>query len=117
MDGTPFLTAVSHFLEMALQFQDLEFVDFGGGFGIPYHKLSGEKEFDLTLFGAALEELVEEAGLGPKQKLIGRAVDLAVYMEKTPDNRRQISSIIKVNKFNHKEDFYETETLYLASAA
>ena len=45
-----------------------------------------------------LEELVEEAGLGPKQKLIGRAVDLAVYMEKTPDNRRQISSIIKVNK-------------------
>ncbi|MDL2313800.1 P-type conjugative transfer ATPase TrbB [Desulfovibrio sp. OttesenSCG-928-C14] len=64
-----------------------------------------------------LEELVEEAGLGPKQKLIGRAVDLAVYMEKTPDNRRQISSIIRVNKFNHKEDFYETETLYLASAA
>ncbi|MDL2209993.1 P-type conjugative transfer ATPase TrbB [Desulfovibrio sp. OttesenSCG-928-O18] len=63
-----------------------------------------------------LEELVEEAGLGPKQKLIGRAVDLAVYMEKTTDNRRQISSIIKVNKFNHKEGFYETETLYTAAA-
>ena len=64
-----------------------------------------------------LEELVEEAGLGPKQKLIGRAVDLAVYMEKTPDNQRRISSIVRVNKFNHKEDFYETETLYTASAA
>ena len=63
-----------------------------------------------------LEELVEEAGFGSKQKLIGRAVDLAVYMEKTPDNRRQISSIIKVNKFNHKEAFYETETLYTAAA-
>ena len=63
-----------------------------------------------------LEELVEEAGFGPKQKLIGRAVDLAVYMEKTPDNRRQISSIIKVNRFNHKEDFYETEILYTAAA-
>lgn len=63
-----------------------------------------------------LEELVEEAGLGPKQKLIGRAVDLAVYMEKTPDNRRQISSIVKVNKFNPKEDCYETETLYTAVA-
>ena len=63
-----------------------------------------------------LEELVEEAGLGPKQKLIGRAVDLAVFMEKTPDNRRQISSIVKVNRFNHKEDFYETETLYTAAA-
>lgn len=64
-----------------------------------------------------LEELVEEAGLGPKQKLVGRAVDLAVYMEKTPDNQRRISSIVRVNKFNHKEDFYETDTLYTASAA
>lgn len=64
-----------------------------------------------------LEELVEEAGLGPKQKLIGRAVDLAVYMEKTPDNQRRISSIVRVNKFNYKEDFYETDTLYTASAA
>ena len=64
-----------------------------------------------------LEELVEEVGLGPKQKLIGRAVDLAVYMEKTPDNQRRISSIVRVNKFNHKEDFYETDTLYTASAA
>ena len=45
-----------------------------------------------------LEELVEEAGFGPKQKLIGRAVDLAVYMEKTPDNQRRISSIAMVNK-------------------
>ena len=59
-----------------------------------------------------LEELVEEAGLGPKQKLIGRAVDLVVYMEKTPDNRRQISEIIKVNGFNPKQESYVTETLY-----
>lgn len=41
---------------------------------------------------------MEEAGLGPKQKLIGRAVDLAMYMEKTPDNQRRISSIAMVNK-------------------
>ena len=59
-----------------------------------------------------LEELVEEAGLGPKQKLIGRAVDLVVFMEKTPDNQRRISEIIKVNTFNQKEGFYETDTLY-----
>ena len=59
-----------------------------------------------------LEELVEEAGLGPKQKLIGRAVDLVVYMEKTPDNRRQISSIIKVTGFDPKKESYETEQLY-----
>jgi type IV secretion system protein VirB11 len=59
-----------------------------------------------------LEELVEEAGLGPKQKLIGRAVDLVVYMEKTPDNQRRISGIIKVNGFNPKTEGYKTEQLY-----
>ena len=64
-----------------------------------------------------LEELVEEAGLGPKQKLIGRAVDLAVYMEKTPENRRQISSIVQVNGYNPKEERYEIETLYTIKAA
>jgi type IV secretion system protein VirB11 len=59
-----------------------------------------------------LEELIEEAGLGPKQKLIGRAVDLVVYMEKTPDNQRRISSIVKVHGYNPKKEDYERETLY-----
>jgi type IV secretion system protein VirB11 len=59
-----------------------------------------------------LEELVEKAGLGPKQKLIGRAVDLVVFMEKTPDNQRRISSIIKVNGYDPKKEGYETEQLY-----
>ena len=60
MDGTPFMLAVEQFLKIAMQFKNLEFVDFGGGFGIPYHKLSGEQEFDLTTFGAALEKVVED---------------------------------------------------------
>jgi type IV secretion system protein VirB11 len=59
-----------------------------------------------------LEELIEEAGLGPKHKLIGRAVDLVVYMEKTPDNQRRISSVIKVNGYNPQKEGYETENLY-----
>ena len=63
-----------------------------------------------------LEELVEEAGLGPKQKLIGRAVDLAVYMEKTPDNQRRISSIVRVNGFNAKTESYNTDVLYSVAA-
>ena len=60
MDGTPFLAAVKHFLELAFQFTELEFIDFGGGFGIPYHKLSGEKEFDLISFGKELDLIVSE---------------------------------------------------------
>lgn len=60
MDGTPFMLAVEQFLKIAMRFDNLEFVDFGGGFGIPYHKLSGEQEFDITAFGAALEKVVED---------------------------------------------------------
>ena len=60
MDGTPFITAVEHFLQLALRFPDLEFADFGGGFGIPYHKLSGEKEFDLASFGKDIEKAVAD---------------------------------------------------------
>ena len=59
-----------------------------------------------------LEELVEEAGVGPKQKLIGRAIDLIVYMTKTPQKTRVLSEIIKVNSFNHHSAEYETETVY-----
>jgi len=61
-----------------------------------------------------LEELTEEAGLGPKQKLIGRAVDLVVYMEKTSDNQRRVSDIIKVNGYDPKKEEYGTELLYAA---
>jgi type IV secretion system protein VirB11 len=59
-----------------------------------------------------LEELIEEAGLGPKRPLIGRAVDLVVYMEKTPDNQRRISNIIKISGYNPKKEDYEKEMLY-----
>lgn len=59
-----------------------------------------------------LEELVEEAGLGPKQKLIGRAVDLVLYMEKTKENTRRLSKIIRVHHFDPKQQTYETEELY-----
>lgn len=62
-----------------------------------------------------LEELVEEAGGGPKQQLIGRAVDLIIYMEKTRQNTRRLASIISVNKYNAKEGRYETAPLYTAA--
>ena len=60
-----------------------------------------------------LEELVEEAGVGSKQKLIGRAIDLIIFMEKTQDNIRRLSSIIEVEKFDSKVG-YITRQLYAA---
>jgi P-type conjugative transfer ATPase TrbB len=59
-----------------------------------------------------LEELVEEAGNGEKRKLIGRAVDLIVFMEKTKENVRRLSKIIEVKQFNPTTQDYEINTLY-----
>ncbi len=59
-----------------------------------------------------LEELVEEAGNGAKPKLIGRAVDLIVYMEKTQQNTRRLSQIIEVKQYNPNTRDYEINTLY-----
>lgn len=59
-----------------------------------------------------LEELVEEAGNGPKQRLIGRAVDLVVFMEKTKENTRRLAKIIEVKQYNSKTQDYEINTLY-----
>lgn len=59
-----------------------------------------------------LEELVEEAGAGSKQKLIGRAIDLIFYMTKTRQNTRILYEIVKVNRFNIHTREYETETVY-----
>ena len=43
MEPTPYLEAVKNFLTIALEFKNLKFIDFGGGYGIPYHKLDDEK--------------------------------------------------------------------------
>ena len=60
-----------------------------------------------------LEELVEEAGVGAKQKLIGRAIDLVIFMQKTPQGIRVLSEIIEVMRFDSREGVYETNTVYL----
>ncbi len=54
MDPNPFLNAVDNLLRIAKRFENLEFIDFGGGYGIPYHKLDDEKEFDMDGFSKEL---------------------------------------------------------------
>lgn len=55
-----YLQAASFILDVAGQFPDCEFVDFGGGFGIPYHRNDGESRLDLRELGAKLQRLIEE---------------------------------------------------------
>jgi type IV secretion system protein VirB11 len=58
-----------------------------------------------------LEELTEEAGLGPKRKLIGRAVDLAVFIQRAPGGRK-VTQAIAVNGYNQLTHSYQIEEIY-----
>ena len=69
MDPEPHLKAVSNLLRIAERFPNLEFIDFGGGYGIPYHKLDDETEFDMESFRQRLvpilDQFVAEYGKAP----------------------------------------------------
>ena len=43
LDINIFMESVERILDVAKKFDTLEFIDLGGGFGIPYHKQEGEK--------------------------------------------------------------------------
>jgi type IV secretion system protein VirB11 len=58
-----------------------------------------------------LEELTEEAGMGPKYKLIGRAVDLVIFIQRAPGGRK-ISQVIKVDGYNSSSHSYDIKEVY-----
>jgi len=61
-----------------------------------------------------LEELAEEAGRGPKQKLIGRSVDMILFIQKTAAGGREITEAIAVKGYDSITQTYKTETIYHA---
>lgn len=58
MDGIPYIEGVKSILSIAKNFEDLEFVDLGGGFGIPYHKQENEPRLDLSQLGKDLSSIL-----------------------------------------------------------
>jgi len=59
-DGTAYMAAAAAACEVALQFDELEFIDLGGGFYINYHKLDGGSRYDYTNIGVQIDELIEQ---------------------------------------------------------
>lgn len=55
-DAAPFLAAARSLCELAADFPDLEALDFGGGFGVPYHE--GDTPLDVAALGVALADLL-----------------------------------------------------------
>ena len=60
MAGDPYIEGVNRLLEIARQFRDLEFIDLGGGFGIPYHKQANEARLDLVALGKKLSMVISD---------------------------------------------------------
>jgi len=58
MDGKAFVESTLNLLEMAKEFDDLEFIDMGGGFGIPYHKEDNEAKLDVKELGEKIDEVL-----------------------------------------------------------
>lgn len=56
----PFIAAIGNFLRIARKFPNLEFIDFGGGFGTPYHKLNDEAPFDIDKLSKEMEPILDD---------------------------------------------------------
>ncbi len=73
MTPEAYFEAASFMLSFACNFPEIEFVDIGGGFGIPYHKEAGEARLDLENLGKGLDEVIEN-GI----KNIGREITVKI---------------------------------------
>lgn len=60
MDYRPFIDGVSTILSVAKHYDNLEFIDLGGGFGIPYRKQEGEARLDLQKLGDELSSILHK---------------------------------------------------------
>jgi len=58
MNGEAYLQSTANILSIARQFDNLEFIDFGGGFGIPYKKQANQPRLDLNELGGKLSEVI-----------------------------------------------------------
>ena len=60
MDSEPYLESVNSILNIAENFENLKFVDFGGGFGIPYYKQNYQQRLNLKQLGQQLDITISE---------------------------------------------------------
>jgi len=60
MEADSYIEGVKSVLAVAEEFDNIEFVDFGGGFGIPYKKQDGEERLDVKAFGEKLDKVLYE---------------------------------------------------------
>ena len=58
-----------------------------------------------------LEELTQEAGTGPKNSLIGRAVDLVLFIQRLPGGRR-VTQAIRGEGYRRSDSAYQIKEIF-----
>lgn len=56
MEGDSYIEGVKSLFKIAENFNNLEFIDIGGGFGVPYEKQAGQPRLDLKDLGEKLDK-------------------------------------------------------------
>lgn len=60
MKGDIFVEGAKLLFSAAEEFPNLDFIDIGGGFGIPYHKQDNQPRLELEKFGEKLSSVIED---------------------------------------------------------
>src|SRR5690606_24138828 len=60
MNGEQYFKSIKEILKLAEEFEDLNFIDMGGGFGIPYKKQDGEEPLNLKVLGEKIGDLLNK---------------------------------------------------------
>ncbi len=60
MEGGSYIKGIKSILHIAKEFENLKFIDLGGGFGIPYYKYEDERRLDLETLGKEVDTIIEE---------------------------------------------------------
>lgn len=58
MEGDNYIEGAMSILSIAKEFENLEFIDLGGGFGIPYKKLASQSRLNLIHLGERLDKVL-----------------------------------------------------------
>jgi diaminopimelate decarboxylase len=105
MDRKPYMDSVRALFDIAVNFDGLEFIDMGGGFGVPYNKQGGEERLDLRLLGNELDEIITEF-----MRLYGREIKVKIEPGRyIPAESSVLLGTVHTVKYNYGKKYIGTD--------
>ena len=114
MSWFEYINSVNVVLRIAKEFEDLQIIDLGGGFGVPYHKQDDEQRLNLSELGSELNaRLLQWANeynreiefrVEPGRYIVAECGILlgTVFTKKENDYRKYIGTNLGFNQFKRK---------------